>query len=80
MLPPGEVDDGLGPQAAHHGHLLVNAQSPGGEVGAHALVLDLVPADADAQAEPASRQKVDFGRLLGHQHRLSLREHEHTGD
>src|SRR6266542_1847567 len=42
---------GLGPQLLHEAHLLLGALAAAVEVDAQALELDLVPADADAQAK-----------------------------
>ena len=47
----GEFHVRLGPQRLHEAHLLLGALAAGVEIGAQALELDLVPADADAQAE-----------------------------
>src|SRR4029450_11030128 len=44
------------------------------------LELDLAPADADAQAQPAAREHVHRGRLLGDEGRLPLSEDEDAGD
>ena len=49
------------------------------EIHAEALELDLVPADADAQAEATLAQRVEAGRLLGDQRRLALRQDQHAG-
>ena len=40
--------------------------------------LNLVPADADAEAEPSAAQHVEARRLLRHQHRLALRQDQHA--
>jgi len=69
----------LGPQAPHEGDLLLEAAAPGGEVLAEGLELHAVPADADPQAEPAAGEDVDLRRLLGHEHRLALRQDDHAG-
>ena len=45
-----------------------------------ASVLDVVPADADAEAKPLAREQVDIRRLLRHQRGLPLRQHKHPGD
>ena len=44
------------------------------------LVLDGVPAQADAEPEPPAGQQVDLGGLLGHQRRLPLRQDDDAGD
>ena len=81
MLVPfaGETAGRLGPELAQTGNLLLH---PPGAV-AEGLPQDLefhgVPADADAQAQPAAGQEVYFRRLLGDQRRLPLREDENRG-
>ena len=47
---------------------------------AERLVLDRVPADADAEAEPAAGEQVDLGRLLGDERGLALRQDDDPGD
>src|SRR5215470_13516027 len=51
-----ELDMRLGPQLLHEAHLLLGAFAAGVEVHAQPLELDLVPADADAEAETAFTQ------------------------
>ena len=75
-----ERDDVLCPQQTHHLDLLFVATRSVAEVHAEGLVLHLVPTDADAEPKLAARQHVDLGRLLGHEHGLTLREDEHAGD
>jgi len=43
------------------------------------LELVVAVALADAEFEPAARQQVDGGRLLGEQHRVVPRQHHHGG-
>ena len=74
-----EGDAVLGPQRLHEADLLGRAHAAGVEVHAEALELDLVPADADAQPEPALAQRIERGCLLGHQGRLALRQDQHAG-
>ena len=67
------VEDGLRPEAAHQLDLLLEAAAAVREVLAERLVLDEVPADAEAEPELPVRQQVDLGRLLREQRRLALR-------
>ena len=39
----------------------------------------MVPADADTEAEPTTRQEVQVSGLAGNERRLPLREDEHAG-
>ena len=48
------------------------------EILVQADELHLVPADADAKAEPPAAQHVEAGGLLRHQHRLALRQDQHA--
>ena len=50
------------------------------EVLAQGLVLDVVPADAHAEAQAAAREHVDRRRLLGDQRGLALGQDEDAGD
>ena len=58
---------------------LVHARATVGEVLAKGVVLGLLPAHADAEADPSARQGVERAHLLGHEHGLPLREHEDLG-
>ena len=70
----------LGPQRLHEAHLLLGALAAGVEIHAEALELDLVPADADAEAELAAlAQRVEARRLLGDQGGLALRQDDDAG-
>ena len=42
-------------------------------------VLGFLPAHADTEPHPATRERVERADLLGHQHRLALREDEDFG-
>ena len=44
------------------------------------LVLDRVPAEPDAEPEPAAGEQVDLGGLLGHERGLALRQDDDAGD
>ena len=70
----------LRPEAAQQFDLLGRPRAAVAEVLTKSLVLDGVPADADAQAEPATAEKIDFGRLLRDQRRLALRQDDDPGD
>ena len=52
--PTPEGDHVLGPQGAHQRHLLLHPAAAGVEVLAQGLVLNLVPADANAQPKAAA--------------------------
>ena len=60
--------------APHHGDLLLDAAAAIVEVLVEGFVLDMVPADADAEPQAAAAEDVDLGRLLGHERRLPLRQ------
>ena len=49
------------------------------EVLPEGVVLDVVPADPDAEAQPAAGEQIDVGRLPGHERRLALREDQDPG-
>ncbi len=73
-----ERDHVVGPEQAQHLDLLLVPAGPVAEPGAERLVLHCVPPDPDAEPEPAARQHVDLGRLLGDERGLALREHQHA--
>jgi hypothetical protein len=56
---PGEADMRLGPQGLHDPHLLRRALASVAKVLVEANELDLVPADADPEPEPPTRQLVE---------------------
>ena len=72
-----EVDQFLGPELVEQLDLFLEAPSPGAEILAESLELNLVPAHPHPQGEPLARQKVQGGGLLGHQRGLPLGEHQH---
>ena len=76
---PSKVTVGFGPQPAEELDLLLTPDAAVGEVLAERLVLDGVPPDADAEAEPAFGEEVDLRRLLGDQGGLALREDDDPG-
>jgi hypothetical protein len=42
-------------------------------------MLDFVPADANAEAQPSAGEHCDLGALFYNQGRLSLRQDDHAG-
>src|SRR4051794_33623374 len=74
-----EADHRLRPERPQYGDLLLHACRTIVEILAERLVLDLVPANADAQAQPAAAEHIDLSRLLGHQRSLPLRQNDHAG-
>src|SRR3546814_10853135 len=73
-----ESDEFPRPQQAQQLRLLADAAGAGAEILPHRLVLDGVPAEADAEEQPPARQHVDLGRLLGDQRRLPMRDRKST--
>src|SRR5262249_2348353 len=69
-----EADMRLGPQLLHDLHLLLGAAAAIVKVLVEPGELDLVPADADAEPEPAAAQRIETDRLLGDEHSLALRQ------
>ena len=76
---PFEVDDRGGPEGAQECDLLLAACAAVGELLVQPLVLDLVPADADAEPHPPAAEDVDLGGLLGDQDCLPLGQDDHAG-
>ena len=68
-----ERDEFVRPQLAHDGDLFLDASAPVREVLVERLVLHPVAADAHTEPQPTSGQQIEFGGLLGQQHRLALR-------
>jgi hypothetical protein len=62
------------PERLHEPHLFLRPPAASTEIHAQALEFDLIPADADAEAEAASAQFIEGGRLFCNQRRLTLRE------
>ena len=75
-----EIHERLRPEPAQQRDLLLDAPPAIGEGFAHCLEFGPVPADADAEPEPAAAEHVDFGGLLGDQCRLPLRQDEDAVD
>ena len=65
-------DEVVAPQRAHDLDLLLAALAAVGEIHAERLIFDVVPADANAEAQAAPAQDIDGGGLFGDQCRLSL--------
>src|SRR5438876_469781 len=65
------VDDFLREEEPQHLDLLFDPTSPVTELLAQRLVLDVVPAKADAEARPALRKDIDFRGLLRDEHGLA---------
>ena len=60
--------------------MLLAAAPPVAEVLAERLILHLVPADPDAEAESPPGEQVDLGRLLRDQGGLALGQDDHASD
>ena len=70
----------IAPQPAHEVHLL-GLTFPSVAVRlVQSVVLDLVPAGANAQAESVVGKHSHLSGLLGYQHGLPLRQDQHRGD
>jgi hypothetical protein len=80
LVRAAERDARLGPQPAQQLDLLLDPAASGGEVLAERLVLDLVPAEPDAEPELAAGQQVDLRGLLGDERGLPLRQDDDPGD
>ena len=74
-----EVDDRFGEQAAQQLDLLFLPRAAGAEVLPEGLVLDVVPADADTEAQPTAGQEIDIGRLPCDERGLALRKDQDPG-
>jgi hypothetical protein len=73
-------DEGLRPQLAQDLDLLLDAPTARPEVFTERVVLDIVPANADAETQATLAQHVDLRRLLGHESGLTLGENENARD
>ncbi len=76
---PVKSTTGSREQPAENFDLLLLTRPTTSELVTERLVLDVVPSHAHTQPQPTARQKVDVGRLPGHECRLALREHHHAG-
>src|SRR5437867_2788287 len=74
-----EVRHLLRPQRAEKGDLLLDPLAAIGEAHSQRFVLDLVPADADAEDEAPAREHVHLRRLLCHKRGLPLRQDQDRG-
>jgi hypothetical protein len=73
-------DERLGPELAEDFDLFFDVTPARLKRLAERVVLDVVPANPDANAQAASTQDVDLRGLLGHEDRLTLRQDENAGD
>src|SRR5262245_23868697 len=80
MIRALEVHHRLGPELAHDGDLLADAAAARVEILVEGLVLDGVPADAHAEAQPTAGQYVHRRGLLGHERGLTLGQDDDAGD
>src|SRR3989442_13844550 len=69
----------LGPELPHDGDLLADAAASRVKVLPQGLVLDMVPADAHAEAQAPAGENVHRSRLLGHEGRLPLGQDDDAG-
>ena len=74
-----EVDNRFREQPAKQLDLLLLACASRTKVLTQGFVLDLAPADANAQSKPTSGQQVDIGGLARHECRLALRQDQDPG-
>ena len=79
MIPAGEVHYVFSPQLPQELNLLLAPPAPVAEIFSQRLVLHVVPADADTQAEASAGEHVDFCRLFGHQGGLPLSQDQYLG-
>ena len=74
-----EGDRRIGPERAQDRDLLLAPRAAIAEVFVQAVVLDLVPADPDPQAEATAAQQIERRGLLGDERGLPLRQDHHAG-
>ena len=67
------------PQRLHDPHLFLRAPAAIVEILVEAGELDRVPADPDAEPEPAAAQNIERGRLFGDENGLALRQDQDAG-
>ena len=70
---------GIAPIGAQHFDGFVHALSAGVKVLLQGVVFGLLPTDPDAEPNAPARERVQGAHLLGHKHRLALRQHQHLG-
>ena len=73
------IDLFVAPAGTEQRNRLVRAFATRAEILAERLKLGRLPTDANAQAHTAARQGIQGTHLLGHQHGLTLRQHQHLG-
>ena len=73
---PLKIDHFFGPQGPHQRYLLFAASAPILKVLGEGLVFYVVPAHANAKAQPAAAQDVHFRGLLGHERCLPLGQNQ----
>src|SRR5688500_18210775 len=71
-----EVDDRFSEQPPEQLDLLLLPGAAGTEVLTERLVLDVIPADSHAEAQPAAGQEINVGCLPGHERGLALRKNQ----
>jgi len=74
-----EGDERLCPEQPHRFDLFLDPLAPRRRVDADRLHLAVLPSDADAEAQPASTQQVDFRSLLGGKCGGTQCQQRHTG-
>src|ERR1700716_3956553 len=74
-----EVDHRLCEQEAEKLDLLLLPGAAGTEVLPECLVLDVVPADPDTEAQPTTGEKINIGCLPCDERCLALREDQDSG-
>ena len=79
VIAPLVIDHFLRPEQAQHFDLLGGTAAPVFPVLPQGLVLNFVPAHADAQAQAAAGQHVHLGGLLGDQGGLALGQDDDAG-
>src|SRR5262245_17897093 len=71
-------DQRLRPELAQDLDLLFSAAPTRLKFLAERIVLDVIPADANAETQPSTAQDIDLSGLLGDQGRLALRQNENA--
>src|SRR4051794_37432541 len=74
-----EGDVRFGPELLHELHLLLRPPSAVGEDFVQAIELDLVPADANAEAQAVAGENGEAGGLFCDKGGLALCEDQHAG-
>jgi len=78
LIGAGEVHDRLCPEPSKHLDLLFDSPAACAERLPERLVLDFVPANTNAEPQPAAGQPVDLRSLFGDKRRLALGQDEHA--